>query len=88
MADQRHPFAGLEERLLWYDALPYLGLSRAAERRLLADLAIQALPSRENAAIAFGLARADELSAAGKPVDSLIEVTHVYEAGAKAFEEQ
>jgi len=88
MADQRHPFAGLEERLLWYDALPYLGLSRAAERLLLADLAIQALPSRENAAIAFGLARADELSAAGKPVDSLIEVTRVYEAGVKAFEEQ
>lgn len=88
MADQRRPFASLEERLLWYDALPYLGLSRAAERRLLADLAIQALPSRENAAIAFGLARADELSAAGKPVDSLIEVTHVYEAGVKAFEQQ
>lgn len=88
MADQRHPFAGLEERLLWYDALPYLGLSRAAERLLLADLAIQALPSRENAAIAFGLARADELSAAGKPVDSLIEVTRVYEAGVKAFEQQ
>jgi NAD(P)H-dependent FMN reductase len=88
MANQRHPFAGLEERLLWYDALPYLGLSRAAERRLLADLAIQALPSRENAAIAFGLAQADELSAAGRPVDSLIEVTRVYEAGVKAFEEQ
>lgn len=88
MADQRRPFANLEERLLWYDALPYLGLSRAAERRLLADLAIQALPSRENAAIAFGLARADELSAAGKPVDSLIEVTRVYEAGVKAFEQQ
>jgi multimeric flavodoxin WrbA len=88
MADQRHPFANLEERLLWYDALPYLGLSRAAERRLLADLAIQALPSRENAAIAFGLAQADELSAAGKPVDSLIEVTRAYEAGVKAFEGQ
>ena len=30
MAKQRAPFAGLEERLLWYDNLPYLGLSRAA----------------------------------------------------------
>jgi len=88
MADQRHPFANLEERLLWYDALPYLGLSRAAERRLLADLAIQALPSRDYGAIASGLARADELSAAGKPVDSLLEVTRVYEASIKAFEEQ
>jgi hypothetical protein len=45
MAQQRDPFAGLEERLLWYDALPYLGLSRAEERRLLADLTTAALPA-------------------------------------------
>jgi multimeric flavodoxin WrbA len=88
MAAQRLSFANLEERLLWYDQLPYLGLSRAAERRLLADLAIQALPSSANAAAAFGLARADELSAAGMRVDSLIEVSRVYEAGLKAFEAQ
>jgi multimeric flavodoxin WrbA len=88
MAGRRHPFAGLEERLLWYDQLPYLGLSRAAERRLLADLAIQALPSRESPAMALGLARADELSAAGKPVEALTEVTRVYEAGVKGFEEE
>jgi hypothetical protein len=31
MAKKRTSFAGLEERLLWYDALPYLGLSRAAD---------------------------------------------------------
>jgi len=88
MAQQRLPFNNLEERLLWYDTLPYLSLSRAAERRLLADYAIQALPSPENAAIAFGLARADALEAAGKPLDALIEVTRVYEASIKAFEEQ
>ena len=88
MANQRLPFAGLEERLLWYDALPYLSLSRAAERRLLADFAIQALPSPENSANALGLARADALSAAGKSMDSLIEVTRVYEAGVKAFEDR
>jgi hypothetical protein len=85
---QRLPFAGLEERLLYYDALPCLSLSRVAERRLLADLAIQALPSPENSANALGLARADALSAAGKSMDSLIEVTRVYEAGVKAFEDQ
>ena len=88
MAKQRLPFAGLEERLLWYDGLPYLSLSRADERRLLADLAIQALPSPENATNALGLARADALSAAGKSMDSLIEVTRVYEAGVKAFEDR
>lgn len=87
MAGRRLPFAGLEERLLWYDQLPYLSLSRAAERRLLADLAVQALPSAENTATALGLARADELSAAGKPMEALAAVSRVYEAGAKAFED-
>jgi multimeric flavodoxin WrbA len=88
MAGQRHPFAGLEERLLWYDQLPYLSLSRAAERRLLADLAIQALPLHENTGMALGLARAGELSAAGKPMEALVEATRVYEAGLNAFEQQ
>lgn len=88
MANQRLPFSNLEERLLWYDALPYLSLNRAAERRLLAAFAIQSLPSHENAAVALGLARADSLAASGKPLDSLIEVTQVYETGAKTFEGQ
>ncbi len=87
MANQRHPFSNLEERLLWYDTLPYMGLNRASERRLLADLAIQASPSGDPSASALGLARADVLAAAGKSLESLIEVTKVYEAGAKAFEE-
>ena len=74
--------------MLWYDALPYLILSRAAERRLLADLAIRALPSPENSANELGLARVDARSAAGKSMDSLIEVTRVYDDGVKAFEDQ
>lgn len=88
LAGRRQPFSGLEERLLWYDKLPYLSLSRAAERRLLAGLAVQAVPSAENPAAALGLARADELSAAGKHLEALMEVTRVYEAGVKAFEDQ
>lgn len=81
MAGERDPFGSLEERLLWYDALPYLNLNRAAERRLLADLAAQAVPSGKNEAVALGLARADVLAAAGKALDSLTEVARVYEAG-------
>jgi multimeric flavodoxin WrbA len=87
MANQRHPYSNLEERLLSYDALPYLGLNRAAERRLLADLAIQASPPGDPSTSALGLARADALAAAGNALESLIEVTRVYEAGTKAFEE-
>src|SRR4030043_1629124 len=45
MSLHRTPFTTLEERLLWYDGLPYLGLNRAAERCLLADLTILAQPA-------------------------------------------
>jgi multimeric flavodoxin WrbA len=84
----RMPFKSLEERLLWYDALPYLGLNRFGERRLLADLTVAALPPKADPSIARGLARADALAAAGKQVDSLAEIGRVYEAGVKAFEGQ
>ena len=86
MAVQRARFRGLEDKLLWYDALPYLGLSRADERRLLADLTVQGLPPAEGASLALGLARADELAAAGKPLDAQREITRIYSDGAKAFE--
>lgn len=84
----RAPFKNLEERLLWYDALPYLSLNRFGERRLLADLTVAALPPKADPSIACGLARADALAAAGKHVDSLVEISRVYDAGVKAFEGQ
>ena len=86
MAGARHRFAGLEERLLWYDALPYLGLSRVAERRLLADLTTAALAKDADPAIARGLAQADLLAARGERLRSLQEITRAYEAAVKAFE--
>jgi multimeric flavodoxin WrbA len=86
MTQRRTPFAGLEERLLWYDALPYLGLSRVGERRLVADLTTLALPAGADAAVPCGLARADAWAAAGRSMESLTEITRVYEAGVKAFE--
>ena len=88
MVQQRKPFSGVEERLLWYDALPYLNLSRAAERRLLTDYTTMALPSAADPKIASGLVRADALAASGRLLESLTEVTRVYEAGVKAFEDK
>ena len=86
MAGERHRFAGVEERLLWYDNLPYLSLSRAAERRLLAVLTAAALPDRVDPAIPHCLAQAETLAARGESLRSLQEVTRAYEAGVKAFE--
>jgi multimeric flavodoxin WrbA len=86
MCRQRDPFASLEERLLWYDNLPYLGLTRAAERRLLAAQTALADTGRADTAMEYGLAKADALAAAGRDVESLSEITRVYEAGVTAFE--
>ncbi|CAB1084935.1 hypothetical protein D1AOALGA4SA_12436 [Olavius algarvensis Delta 1 endosymbiont] len=86
MADQRVRFQGLEDKLLWYDGLPYLGMSRVDERRLLAGLAVQGLPSETAEPIALGLSRAHELDAAGRKLDAAVEITKAYNAGIKAFE--
>ena len=88
MANERRPFSGLEERLVWYDNLPYLGLSRAGERRLLADQIAMDVPEEMGPDVLSGLARSDALAAAGRSVESLSEVTRVYEAGVKAFEKK
>jgi multimeric flavodoxin WrbA len=87
MADARQPFAGVEDRLLWYDTLPYLGLSRAEERRLLAALTVAALPPDADPAIARGLAEADASAARGNRLQAMRAITRVYEAGVKIFED-
>lgn len=86
LAASRQPFAGVEDRLLWYDGLPYLSLNRAAERRLLASLVASALPVTAEPSLFHDLAQADALAARGDPMRSLQVITRVYEAGVKAFE--
>ena len=88
MIQRRDPFTSLEERPVWYDSLPYLGLSRAGARDLLADLTTIVLPSNMQTTVPFGLARADALSAAGRQLESLTEITRISEAGVKAFEKK
>jgi hypothetical protein len=85
-AGVRQPFADVEDRLLWYDTLPYLGLTRAGERRLLAALTAAALPETAPAAIPRHLLAADMLAAQGEPLRALQEVTRAYETAVKLFD--
>jgi NAD(P)H-dependent FMN reductase len=87
IAGHRQPFASLEERLLSFDDLPYLSLSRSAERRLLAALATAAIPPDRLPELGYLLARAEARAADGDRLASLKLATEVYEAGVKAFEE-
>jgi len=86
MVDARQPFDGVEDRLLWYDNLPYLGLTRAGERRLLAALTSAALPETADVAIPRLLADADTLAARGEPLRAMRCLTRAYEAGVRVFE--
>lgn len=83
-AGRSEPFSGREERLAWYDGLPFLSLDRRGERRLLAGYAVRALPDAEN--LARELADADRLREAGEARRADEEVTRVYEAAVKLFE--
>ena len=87
LAEKRAPFASLEERLRWYDNLPYVNLSRLDERRLLADNAVASLPDDVVAPLAMKLVESDRLAAAGRTEQMAAEVTQVYDAAVKAFEQ-
>lgn len=85
-AEEPQPFAGVEERLLWYDSLPYLGFSRVEERRLLAGLTTAAVADRADSSLARRLTKADALMAGGNAHEAMIEISRTYDAGVKAFE--
>jgi len=85
---ERRPFEGTEERLLWYDNLPYLNVSRLTERRLLADLAVESVAGNEGNALARRLVQSDELTAGGRIKEMAAEVASVYDAAVEAFEKQ
>jgi len=87
LAEKRLPFATLEERLSWYDSLPYLNLCRIEERRLLAGLAVASLPDDEAGTHALRLIESDRAAAEGRTVQMAAEVTKVYDAAVKAFEQ-
>ncbi|MBW2141831.1 MAG: flavodoxin family protein, partial [Deltaproteobacteria bacterium] len=67
MTKARDPFASYEERLLWYDNLPYLNESLAGERKLLAALMAEAVPEEQKSEIDGDLARAEILASSGQP---------------------
>ena len=86
MRQERRPFSSYEERLLWFDRLPYLGSDRAGERRLLAALTIAAVDTKMKPEISNGLARADILAAAGRTQEAMIETSKVYESCVKILD--
>jgi hypothetical protein len=84
-AGAREPFAGVDDRLLWYDALPYLGLTRAGERhsgRPHRGGSAGNRPRGHSAPPRSGRCAA----AQGERLRALQEVTRAYETAVKVFD--
>ena len=88
MIQEHNTFTGREECLLWYDRLPYLGESRANERRLLAAITSEAIPDERKLDIDGDLARADILTASGRSLDSMTEISKVINSCSKILNEK
>jgi multimeric flavodoxin WrbA len=86
LTQERRLFGQYEERLLWYDRLPYLGSDRAGERRLLAALTVAAVGPKNKPEMADSLARADILTAAGRTLEAMTETSKAYEACVKILD--
>ncbi len=86
-SENRVRFKGREESLDLYDRLPYINMSRAEERRLLANLITLALPEEERKPAATGLAEADVLAAEGQSLRSAKKISEVYNHGLKRHSE-
>ena len=88
MVKEREPFSSWEECLLWYDNLPYIGESRADERRLLAAITSEAIPEERKPDIDGDMARADILAASGRSLDSMKEISKIVNSCSKILSEK
>ncbi len=80
---EKKPFESRDERDYWYDNIPYLPMSNAEERRLLAAITYDALPAEKKQKVKGNWASADKISAAGQTLESMNEISAIYDS---AFE--
>jgi multimeric flavodoxin WrbA len=82
----RLPFGSLEERLLWYDDLPFIGLDRAQERRLLAARAASSGLQSVDGELAASFVRSETFALNGERERSLEETTRALDRAVSLFE--
>lgn len=87
MVSERRPFAGYEERLLWYDDLPFINDNLAGERQYLAALMAEAVPADQKSQIDGDMARAAILKVSGNPLESQKETSKIYVSTSKLLKD-
>jgi hypothetical protein len=77
---EKKPFESRDERDYWYDNMPYLAASNAEERRLLAAVTYEGLPAEKKELVQGSWTSADILSTAGKTLESMNEISRIYDS--------
>jgi len=80
---EKKPFESRDDRDYWYDNIPYLAMSNAEERRLLAAVTYEGLKEEKKEPVKGSWAIADILHEAGQELDSMNEISRIYDS---AFE--
>jgi hypothetical protein len=74
------PFESRDERDYWYDNISYLSMSNAEERKLLAAVTYDGLSIEKKEQVKGSWANADILSIAGKTLESMNEISTIYDS--------
>ncbi|UCD09214.1 MAG: flavodoxin family protein [Dehalococcoidales bacterium] len=73
-------FESRDERDHWYDNIPYLALSNAEERKLLAAVTYEGLPEEKKKLVQGSWAKVDILASAGETLESMNEASRIYDS--------
>jgi len=78
-------FSGRNERVTWYDNLPYLGEPLSVETRLLASTILDSIPDEKKKEIKGNAEQADILAAAGNALESITEINNICDSGVQIY---
>ena len=77
---EKKPFESRDDRDHWYDNIPYLAMSNAEERRLLAAVTYEGLQEEKKELVKGSWARADILADSGQVLNSMNEISKIYDS--------
>ena len=79
----KEPFADRDARDLWYDNVPYISLSNAQERELVAALAYEAVPEAKKTEVKGTFVEVEKLAASGRKLESMQETTRIIDSSSE-----
>jgi len=78
-------FGSRDDRDYWYDNIPYLAMSNAEERRLLAAVTYEGLKEEKKELVKGSWALADILHDAGRELGSMNEISRIYDSSFEKY---